>query len=202
MAHNGTGQTQKLLAPGIELPRADPVFARDLGWRQIRPQALANDLALLLHGPGPTPINRAEDLPRRDASARKTNLTSVLSRESQVRRQSIHPKIGSQNAYPPPDGAVATLTRNVVAAILVQLERHRRHPKVRRGVISLRQPCPRRYRRIHAPRWRPPNLVATCTSVISEQGRTLSGKSCPNTCCVDRHTTLPKQALLRSNPLA
>jgi hypothetical protein len=110
MADNGTWQTQNLLAPGIELPRADPVFARDLGWRQLRPQALANDLALLLNGPGPTPINRAEDLPRGDASARKTNLTSVLSRENQVRRQSIHIKIGSQNAYAPPDGVVATLT--------------------------------------------------------------------------------------------
>src|ERR1700710_808952 len=111
MAHSGTRQTQKLLAPGVELPRANPVFARNLGWRQVRPQALANDLVLLLNGPGPTPISRAEDLPRRDASARKTNLTSVLSRENQVRRQSIHPKIGSQNAYAPPDGPVATLTK-------------------------------------------------------------------------------------------
>jgi hypothetical protein len=90
--------------------RADPIFARHLGWRQLRPKALTNDLALLLNGPGPAPISRAEDLPRGDASARKTNLKSVLSRESQVRRQSIHPKIESQNAYAPPDGVVATLT--------------------------------------------------------------------------------------------
>src|SRR3978361_1261089 len=114
MAHDGTRQTQKLLAPGVELPRADPVFARDLGWRQIRPQAFANDLALLLNGPGPTPISRAENLPRWDASARKTNLTSVLSRENQVRPERTHPKIGSQNAYAPPDGAVATLTINAL----------------------------------------------------------------------------------------
>jgi hypothetical protein len=66
--------SKKLLTPSIELPRADPVFARYLGWRQVRSQALANDLALLLHGPGPAPIGRAEDLPRGDASARKTNL--------------------------------------------------------------------------------------------------------------------------------
>jgi hypothetical protein len=110
MAHNGTWQTQKLLALGIELPRADPLLARNLSRRQIRPQALANDRALLLHGPGPTPISRAEDLPRRDMSARKTNPTSVLCLENQIRRQRIHPRTGSQNAYATPEAAVAPLT--------------------------------------------------------------------------------------------
>ena len=116
MAHNGTGQTQKLLAPGIELPRADPIFTRNLGWCEVRPQALENDLALLLNGPGPAPISRAKGLPRRDANARKTNLTSVLNRENQIRRQCIHPESGSQNAYVPLDGAAATLTLGVTVA--------------------------------------------------------------------------------------
>ena len=110
MAHHGARQTHQLLTPSIELPRADPVFARNLGRRQVRPQAFENDLALPLHGPGPTPFGRAKDLSRRKTSARKTNLTSVLSRENQVRRRRIHSKIESQNAYASPDAVATTLT--------------------------------------------------------------------------------------------
>ena len=41
----------QLLAPCVQLPRADTVFAGNFGRRQIRPKAFGDNLALLLGGP-------------------------------------------------------------------------------------------------------------------------------------------------------
>ena len=68
-----------LLPPSVELACADPVLAGNLGRRQLRPEALAHDLALLLRRPNPPARATGDHLDRRSARTPTTCRMSVPS---------------------------------------------------------------------------------------------------------------------------
>jgi hypothetical protein len=70
------GVDQKLVAPAIELTRADPVFARDPRNRDIRRRALRHDRLLLLCRPAPATLAACDHL---DALRASTLMSTYMS---------------------------------------------------------------------------------------------------------------------------
>ncbi len=109
-ANRGAWQTHQLLAPRVELARADPVFPGDLSGGQVRSKALGDDLALLLGCPRTPRFSPGENLDAGRTSTPMITHTSALSVLDQVRRHHVHAPIGSWRAHDPPDVAAAPLT--------------------------------------------------------------------------------------------
>ena len=57
----GRTSGRSLMTPGIDLACADPVFARNLGRRQVRAKALADNRQLLLGRPRPPTLRTGEN---------------------------------------------------------------------------------------------------------------------------------------------
>src|SRR5689334_19531052 len=97
------------MPPSVNLSGADAVLARDLRGCQLRPKALADDLALLFQRP------RSSALPRQHlhasfTSAHTIGRTSALNVADQIPGNRVHPELGSRQAHQPPEVVAATLT--------------------------------------------------------------------------------------------
>jgi hypothetical protein len=92
---DGTRQAHQLLAPRVQLTRADPVFPGDLGCGQVRTEALGDDLALLLGRPRPPRFSPRQNLDASRTSTPMISRTSALRFRDQVRRHHIHMRTGS-----------------------------------------------------------------------------------------------------------
>ena len=98
------------LAPGVELPTADGMLAGDFRRRQARPQALSDDLALLVQRPHPAPIAAGDDLNAWVTCAPMTYLMSGLSIGYDRRRKLVHDQLPSQHNLMPQCAAAESLT--------------------------------------------------------------------------------------------
>ena len=108
--HRRTLATQELLAPSVDLARADPVFAGNLCRRQVRAKAFADNRQLLFCRPGSPALSMGENLNTDRTSARTTNRMSALNSVAQIRHHRVHTYSGSQNDRYLPDVTAATLT--------------------------------------------------------------------------------------------
>ena len=136
---DGARQAHQLLPPRVELTRADTVFAGDLGCGQIRPEALGDNLAILLGRPRTPRFRPGQNLDASCTSTPTITRTSALSFRDQVRRHHIHLRTGSYSGHEPPDVVAATLTvfrgrrgdllKVTVAGSLSSAAPHEAHPE-------------------------------------------------------------------------
>src|SRR3954464_6005162 len=94
------------MAPRIDLSRADPMLPRHVRRRQLRPKALADDLAFLLQRPRSPPLRPRQHLDPTATTARTTNRTSALYLADQIRGDRVHPELGSRHAHRTPEVVV------------------------------------------------------------------------------------------------
>src|SRR3954447_2111381 len=99
-----------MMAPRVDLFRADPVLGRHIRRRQLRPKALADDLAFLLQRPRSSPLRPRQNLDPAATTARTTNRTSALYLADQVRGDRVHTELGSRHAHRTPEVGPAALT--------------------------------------------------------------------------------------------
>ena len=111
---------QALLPPSVELTAADPMLAGDLRRRQIRTEALRNDLVFLLSRPRPSPFAPRDDLYPQVACAPTTGRMSALTDRPNIKRF-FHRELAAQPTPAPPYVAAATLTQSAVAAFVDRL---------------------------------------------------------------------------------
>ncbi len=98
-----------LLTPCVEQPAADTILPRHLGRREVWPQALQHDVALLLPCPSPARLAADKDLDRRATSTPMTYRTRTLRVGGRYRRwrNLVHAWLRSHR-HPAPQCAAAT----------------------------------------------------------------------------------------------
>src|ERR1700750_2422187 len=94
---------------------ANRVFARDLGRRPLRTQALRNDRPLLLRRPSTAPL-AAKNLhtpPHHTLTSYRTDVLNISDRN--LRRQCLHSRLRSKSSRHPQHVAATPLTPTVAA---------------------------------------------------------------------------------------